>query len=259
MLMNQKTFTIQTLQGDLFGGLTAAVIALPLALAFGVSSGVGAIAGVYGAILVGFFAALFGGTPAQVSGPTGPMTVVMATIVLGYSQTNPDSALALAFTVVVMAGLIQILFGVFRLGKYITLVPYPVISGFMTGIGIIIIVLQLGPLFGYESSPDVLQTLQQIPYYINNPYWPSVIFTFATLIIVRFWPARMNDSSRKPFPRSSSLIRKSRGRGLPKRRREPRSWTSLSRKCPGPPRGARLPWDEPTVSRNWCSKSRAGA
>lgn len=128
------------LKGDIYGGITAAVVALPLALAFGVASGAGPIAGIYGAIFVGFFAALFGGTPAQVSGPTGPMTVVMAVIFTQYTSMfpgDPVKGAALAFSVVVLGGLFQILFGVLRLGRYIELVPHPVISGFMSGIGVI--------------------------------------------------------------------------------------------------------------------------
>src|SRR5690606_18028418 len=115
-------------RGDIYGGLTTAVVALPLALAFGVASGAGALAGLYGAIFVGFFAAVFGGTPAQMSGPTGPMTVVMALLITHFAQ-NP----LVAFTVVMMGGAFQILFGLLKFGRYINLVPYPVISGFMSG------------------------------------------------------------------------------------------------------------------------------
>lgn len=131
------------LQGDLFGGITAAIVSLPLALAFGVASGAGPVAGLYGAVCVGFFAALFGGTPTLISEPTGPMTVVMTTIVASLTASNPENGLAMAFTVVMLAGVFQILFGVFRLGKYITLMPYSVISGFMSGIGVILIILIL--------------------------------------------------------------------------------------------------------------------
>ncbi|MEE9447541.1 MAG: SulP family inorganic anion transporter, partial [Arenicellales bacterium] len=125
------------IRGDIFGGLTAAVVALPLALAFGVSSGAGPIAGLYGAIFVGLFAALFGGTGAQVSGPTGPMTVVMTAIFTEFTALDPVNGAALAFTVVMLGGLFQILFGVLRIGHYINYVPLPVISGFMSGIGVI--------------------------------------------------------------------------------------------------------------------------
>lgn len=148
------------LKGDLFGGLTAAVVALPLASAFGVSSGAGAIAGLYGAVFVGLFAALFGGTPSQVSGPTGPMTVVMASVFTQFVALDPVNGAVYAFTVVMMGGLLQMLFGLLKLGKYVTLVPFPVISGFMTGIGIIIILLELGPIFGYPSSANTLEALE---------------------------------------------------------------------------------------------------
>lgn len=140
-------FSLNNLRGDIYGGLTAAVVALPLALAFGVTSGVGPLAGMYGAIIVGFFAAIFGGTPAQVSGPTGPMTVVMTAIVIHFSH-NP----AMAFTIVMLGGVFQILFSVFKFGRYINLVPYPVISGFMSGIGCIIIILQLAPFIGQAGA-----------------------------------------------------------------------------------------------------------
>lgn len=128
----------KNLRGDLFGGLTAAIVSLPLALAFGVATGAGPIAGLYGAVCVGFFAALFGGTPTLISEPTGPMTVVMTAVIAGLTAkaASPEQGLAMAFTVVMLAGIFQILFGIFRLGKYITLMPYSVISGFMSGIGI---------------------------------------------------------------------------------------------------------------------------
>lgn len=138
--------------GDLFGGITAAVIALPMALAFGVASGAGPTAGLYGAVIVGFFAALFGGTPTLISEPTGPMTVIMTAVIANLTAANPEKGLAMAFTVVMMAGVFQILFGVLRLGKYVTLMPYTVISGFMSGIGIILVILQLAPFIG-EKTP----------------------------------------------------------------------------------------------------------
>jgi len=132
-----------TFIGDVFGGLTAAIIALPLALAFGVASGLGPMAGLYGAIAVGFFASLFGGTSSQVSGPTGPMTVVMAAVVATHANNLPE-----AFAIVFFAGSIQILFGVFKFGRFINFTPYSVVSGFMSGIGMIIIIIEILPLFG---------------------------------------------------------------------------------------------------------------
>ncbi len=180
------------LRGDFFGGITAAVVALPLALAFGVASGVGPIAGLYGAMFVGFFAALFGGTPSQVSGPTGPMTVVMAATVAALIAKNPETGLAMAFTVVMLGGLFQILMGVLRLGKYITLMPYAVISGFMSGVGVIIIVLQVGPLLGYAATGSVIDSLRQYPAAFNNIDPVATGLGLLTLAIVFAAPARLN-------------------------------------------------------------------
>ena len=178
---------VKNLRGDLYGGMVAAVVALPLALAFGVASGAGAIAGLYGAIFVGFFAALFGGTPAQCSGPTGPMTVVMAGILTQFAQEP-----ALAFTVVIMGGGLQILFGVFGIGRYITLVPYPVISGFMSGIGCIILILQVGPLVGHAAKTDgVLSNLAAVPEFLADPILQAAFLGLATLGIVYLTPSRI--------------------------------------------------------------------
>ncbi|WP_293267566.1 SulP family inorganic anion transporter [Neptunomonas sp.] len=175
-------------KGDLFGGLTAAVVALPLALAFGVSSGAGPVAGMYGAIFVGLFAALFGGTPSQVSGPTGPMTVVMAGIFTHFVSLDPVSGPAMAFTVVMLGGAFQILFGVFRLGQFITLMPFPVISGFMTGIGTIIILLQLPPLLGAASEANVLSVVNHLPVMMKSINLNALLLGLVTLGIVFFCP-----------------------------------------------------------------------
>lgn len=154
----------RNLKGDIFGGVTAAIIALPMALAFGVASGAGATAGLWGAVLVGFFAALFGGTPTLISEPTGPMTVIMTAVIANLTASNPENGMAMAFTVVMMAGCFQILFGALKLGKYITLMPYTVISGFMSGIGVILVILQIAPLLGHESpSGGIIGTLKALP------------------------------------------------------------------------------------------------
>jgi SulP family sulfate permease len=177
-------FHLKNLRGDIYGGLTAAVVALPLALAFGVASGAGAIAGLYGAIFVGLFAAVFGGTPAQISGPTGPMTVVMAGVIVQFAGEP-----AKAFTVVMLAGLFQIGFGILRLGRYIALVPYPVISGFMSGIGCIIIILQLGPLVGHAApGGGVVAALLAVPGQLASPGLHAAVIGLLALAIVFFTP-----------------------------------------------------------------------
>ncbi|WP_295881932.1 SulP family inorganic anion transporter [uncultured Thiohalocapsa sp.] len=151
-------------KGDLFGGVTAAVIALPMALAFGVASGAGAEAGLYGAVLVGLFAALFGGTPTLISEPTGPMTVVFTAVITTMVAANPENGMAMAFTTVMMTGLFQVLFGLLKLGRYVTMMPYTVISGFMSGIGFILIIIQLPPLLGFASpGGGVLGSLTALP------------------------------------------------------------------------------------------------
>ena len=176
------------LRGDIYGGLTAAVVALPLALAFGVASGAGPVAGLYGAIFVGFFAALFGGTPSQVSGPTGPMTVVMAGVITQYSHEP-----AMAFTVVMLAGVFQIMFGLFKLGRYISLVPFPVISGFMSGIGCIIIILQIGPLIGHATpSGGTLVVLSKLPDLLTSPGRDAMIVGLLALGLVYLIPVRIS-------------------------------------------------------------------
>ncbi len=182
----------RNLRGDIFGGMTAAVVALPLALAFGVSSGAGPRTGLYGAIAVGFFAALFGGTPSQISGPTGPMTVVMATVFTAMTASNPENSVAMAFTVVMLGGLFQIGFGLLGLGKYITLMPYTVISGFMSGIGVIIILISIGPFLGFPSSADGLTAIRNLPTYLQELNPAALGLGLLTLIILFGVPRRLN-------------------------------------------------------------------
>ncbi len=174
---------LSNLRGDLFGGVTAAIVALPLALAFGVASGAGPVAGLYGAICVGLFASLFGGTPAQISGPTGPMTVVAATIFTAHAG-NP----AVAFTIVMLAGVLQVVFGALKFGRYINLVPYPVVSGFMSGIGVIIIVMQLDPLLGHDASRSVINALTVLPEYALHPNVGALAAGLVALGICLFMP-----------------------------------------------------------------------
>ncbi|MDQ6760996.1 MAG: SulP family inorganic anion transporter [Bacteroidota bacterium] len=145
------------IKGDFFGGITAGIVALPLALAFGVSSGLGASAGLYGAIFIGFFAALFGGTNTQISGPTAPMTAISMVIIAGIIASNDGNlakALPAILGVFLMVGIFQIILGLIGLGKYIKYIPYPVVSGFMTAIGVIIIITQIIPSLGYNPKKD---------------------------------------------------------------------------------------------------------
>ncbi|HLF46157.1 MAG TPA: SulP family inorganic anion transporter [Chitinophagaceae bacterium] len=178
-------------KGDFFGGLTAGIVALPLALAFGVQSGLGAEAGLYGAIFLGFFAAILGGTPSQISGPTGPMTVVTAatlTVFIANAGGNLSSALPAIVASFVLAGLFQIVMGFLKIGTLIKYIPYPVVSGFMSGIGVIIILLQLFPAMG-QASPrttiDVVKTI--IPALENINTW-ALFYTALTIAVIYLFP-----------------------------------------------------------------------
>lgn len=173
-------------KGDLFGGLTAGIIALPLALAFGVASGIGAIAGLYGAIFVGFFASLFGGTKTQISGPTGPMTVVLASILVSFPGNFP-----LIFFAIILAGIFQIILGISHLGKLIRYVPYPVISGFMSGIGVIIIMLQINPLLGLDIQGTPIKSIISLVQNISSIDLKSFLLGLLSLMIVFFTPSKI--------------------------------------------------------------------
>ena len=184
---------LSNIRGDVFGGITAAVVALPMALAFGVASGAGAEAGLYGAILVGLFAALFGGSPCLISEPTGPMTVVFTVVITKLVAADPVNGLSMAFTVVILAGLFQILLGLLRLGKYVTLMPYTVVSGFMSGIGVILIILQLAPMLGEPVPPGgVLGVLQGLPELVAAIHPRETMLALATLAILFLMPARLS-------------------------------------------------------------------
>ncbi len=180
------------LRGDLFGGVTAAIIALPMALAFGVASGAGPAAGLYGAVLVGLFASLFGSTPTLISEPTGPMTVIMTAVIASLIAANPEQGMAMAFTVVMLAGLFQVAFGLLKMGQFVTMMPYTVISGFMSGIGIILIILQIGPFLGQAAPPGgVLGTVTLLPELFAQVRWSETGLALLTLALIVFFPGKL--------------------------------------------------------------------
>ena len=183
------SYNLTTFRGDVLGGVTAGVVGLPLALAFGVASGLGATAGIYGAVAVGFFAAVFGGTKSQISGPTGSMTVAMAVIVTAHAEGD----LTKAFTIVVMAGVIQIALGLMRVGRYVSYTPYSVVSGFMSGIGFLIILIQTLPFLG---SPAVTggpaDAMNAWPDAVTNVNYAALAVAATTLVVMVGWPARFS-------------------------------------------------------------------
>ena len=176
----------RTLRGDLFGGVIAAFVALPLSLAYGVASGMGAAAGLYGAIAVGFFAAVFGGTSTQISGPTAPMAIVMAIIITSYAETLPE-----ALTVVVLGGLLQALLGVLKLGRFVAFTPYVVVSGFISGIGVLVMAIQVLPFLGSAPVPGgAVGMMYALPAAMGNVSLSAVAIGCVTLAFSVFWPRR---------------------------------------------------------------------
>lgn len=185
-MLSLSHFNRQTIKGDIFGALTSTIVALPFALAFGVTSGAGASAGIYCAIITGLFASLFGGTNQQISGPNTGLTVAMVAILTSFVAQSPENGIAVAFTVVSLAGIFQILFGFFKLGKYFTLVSYPVISGFTSGIGVLIILSQIEPLFGIKFS----SALSEQNSLIGTLTTPQTLLGFACLLVLFLWPQK---------------------------------------------------------------------
>lgn len=184
-IFNVRERFLTNFRGDLFGGVTAGIVALPLALGFGVASGMenGAAAGLYGAICVGLFASLFGGTPTQVSGPTGPMTVVVAGMV-GAMTGDPRYI----FAAVILAGLFQIVLGALRIGKYINYIPYPVVSGFMSGIGIIIIILQAAQMVGHKPAAGTVEAIRRLPEDFTDVNVAALLLGLGSIAIIYITP-----------------------------------------------------------------------
>lgn len=180
----------KNLVSNLYGGITAAIVALPLALAFGVQSGMGAIAGLYGAIALGIIAALFGGTKTQISGPTGPMAVVASAIIAGEIAIygSLEAALGTIVATFVLAGIFQILMGISRIGQYIRYMPYPVVSGFMSGIGFIIIIMQIFPFFGLSSPNNIVDVVSSLGTIFTSMDFHAVALAIGTIAIIYLFP-----------------------------------------------------------------------
>ncbi len=181
-MLSISHFNRRTIKGDIFGAMTSTIVALPFALAFGVTSGAGASAGIYCAIITGLFASLFGGTNQQISGPNTGLTIAMVAILTSFVAQSPDHGFALAFTVVSLAGVFQMLFGLFKLGKYFTLISYPVISGFTSGVGVLIILSQVTPLFG--------QPLSALTFSFDLVTNSNTLLGLTCLLVLFLWPKK---------------------------------------------------------------------
>ncbi len=181
------SYSLHSFRNDAFGGITAAVVGLPTALAFGVASGLGAVAGMYGAIALGLFAAIFGGTRAQISSPTGPMALAMAVIVTSHAESIEE-----VFTIAVMAGLIQIVLGVLRIGRFVVYTPASVVSGFMSGIGVIIILVQTVPFLGSPVElGGPIDAVRSWPDVIADINYSSFVIAAISLGVCIYWPQRL--------------------------------------------------------------------
>ena len=181
-------YDLDTLRGDVFGGVTSMVVALPVALGFGIASGMGAAAGLYGAIAVGFFASVFGGTRSQISGPTAPMTVAMAVVL-----TSHADSLAEALTVVVLAGFFQVLLGVSKIGRFVAYTPHVVVSGFMSGIGVIIVLMQALPLLGASGAAGgPMGAVRALPAAVSGVDTGALAIGAVTLGAGFLWPRRFH-------------------------------------------------------------------
>ena len=188
--MISKYYDFKYLKGDLTGGLVAGIVALPLALAFGVQSGLGAIAGLYGAIAVGIFAAIFGGTATQASGPTGPMTVVSAALVASAIELTGslEAAMPVIILTFLLGGLFQIVFGFLNIASYVKYFPYPVVSGFMSGVGLIIVILQIFPFAGLDSAKSTWLVIQDLPRLFSDFNWHALALGALTVLIYYVFP-----------------------------------------------------------------------
>jgi SulP family sulfate permease len=186
----RKIYDFRNLRGDLIGGLVAGIVALPLALAFGVQSGLGAVSGLYGAIAIGVLAAIFGGTATQASGPTGPMTVISAALIaeaIDYAG-SPESALGIILLTFFLCGAFQILFGLLNIARYIKFLPYPVISGFMSGVGLIIVLLQIFPFAGVSAPKNTLAVLTELPRLFTDLNIYALLLGAFTVLVYYLFP-----------------------------------------------------------------------
>ena len=188
--MLAKFYDSKYLKGDITGGLVAGVVALPLALAFGVQSGMGATAGLYGAIAVGIFAAIFGGTETQASGPTGPMTVVSAALVAGAIELTGslEAGMTIILLSFLLGGLIQVIFGLINIAGYVKYFPYPVVSGFMSGVGLIIVILQLFPFVGLDSPKSTLAVIQDLGRFFSDANIQALGLGLLTVAVYFLFP-----------------------------------------------------------------------
>ncbi len=195
-----KILDFSNIKGDLFGGINAGIVALPAALAFGTVAGLDPVHGLYGAIILGLLAAVFGGTNTLISNPTGPMALVTGITVAALithlegggvkvDASDPTTFLPFAVIIFVLAGLFQVIFGLLKLGKYVHYIPFPVVSGFMSGIGGIILIGQINKFLGSGIKvKGSINILQNLPDSIASADLTSVLIATSTIAIIYIFP-----------------------------------------------------------------------
>lgn len=172
---------------DILAGITVAVIALPLALAFGVASGLGPESGMWAAICGGIFVGIFGGSNTGVSGPTGPKVVQLAAIVELTRTAGGAADVGFIFSVVFLSGVVCVALALLKLGRFIYYTPYSVVSGFMCGIGVIIILLEIPAMLGFKTPSSVWDAVRQIPYDVMHEDPRAVTVSVATFAAILIW------------------------------------------------------------------------
>lgn len=190
---------------DILSGITVAVIAMPLALAFGVASGLGAEAGMWAAICGGIIVGLFGGSHTGVSGPTGPKVVQLAAIIAATKLVSGEPDIGFAMSMVFLSGLVCIALALMKIGRFIYYTPYSVVSGFMCGIGVIIILLEIPPMLGFATPNSVMGAIKQIPYDIMHEKPHALIVSLATFFTILLWP-RITKKQWLPAPLSGLIV-----------------------------------------------------
>ncbi|WP_447968916.1 SulP family inorganic anion transporter [Nitrospira sp. M1] len=175
-------------RGDVLAGITVAMVVLPMALAFGVASGLGAIAGMWSAVAAGLVAGPLSGSAWSVGGPTGPITIQILTIAQTHQTSDGTPDLIFIFTTIALAGFILIVLGLLKLGQFIKFTPYSVISGFMTGLGILYMLLQLNPFLGLDGVKSITAAITELPWSLTHASPAAVGIGMLTLLLVIAWP-----------------------------------------------------------------------
>ncbi len=188
-------FDFRNLKGDMLGGITAGIVGLPLCIALGAASGLGPVAGLYCGIILGLVAAVMGGCNTQISAPTGPMTSVIFIAVIPVAievAGSVQAGLSIVVATLLLASVIELLLGIFKLGKYVAYIPFPVLSGFMSGIGVIVILLSLKDFLGVDlhgEKYNAVQTMTHLhEWFGNRTNWTSAALAFGTTLLILVFP-----------------------------------------------------------------------